>query len=155
MSKIRSGGGGGGGTSNHAALTNLGFPESGHTGFQEKLIAGDNIQIDADGKTISASGQPGPPGAAPIIIETVIGINWSGDGTIVPHSQRFDIPEIEEESLVIVRPSAEASRAEVMSYTTLNVHDGGQGKGYFLLRAFGTLNSIPIPVNVAVFKLDV
>lgn len=34
----------------HAKLSHLGFEESGHTGFQKQLIAGDNIEIDEHGR---------------------------------------------------------------------------------------------------------
>lgn len=77
-----------------------------------------------------------------------IGIDWVGDS--VPYKQTLAISGVKDDSIVEIALPSTATAAQVSAFLDLNLQDGGQTAGSITLRAFGTKNIIPIPINVIV-----
>lgn len=77
-----------------------------------------------------------------------IGTTW--DGSSAPYTQTISISGVKTNSIVEISLPSNATAAQVTAFQKLNLQDGGQTAGSITLRAFGTKNTISIPVNVVV-----
>lgn len=77
-----------------------------------------------------------------------IGTTW--DGSSAPYTQTISISGVKANSIVEISLPSSATAAQVTAFQKLNLQDGGQTAGSITLRAFGTKNTISIPVNVVV-----
>lgn len=77
-----------------------------------------------------------------------IGTSWNNSSA--PYTQIISISGVKADSIVEISLPSNASAAQVAAFLDLNLQDGGQAAGSITLRAFGTKNSIAIPVNVIV-----
>ena len=77
-----------------------------------------------------------------------IGTAWNGSSA--PYTQTIEISGVSADSIVEISLPSNASASEVSQFQDLNLQDGGQAAGSITLRAFGTKNTIPIPINVIV-----
>lgn len=77
-----------------------------------------------------------------------IGTNWTG--TSAPYTQTISISGVKAGSIVEISLPSSATAAQVAAFLDLSLQDGGQAAGSITLRAFGTKNSISIPINVIV-----
>lgn len=77
-----------------------------------------------------------------------IGTTW--DGASAPYTQTISISGVKVNSIVEISLPSNATAAQVAAFQKLNLQDGGQTAGSITLRAFGTKNTISIPVNVVV-----
>lgn len=77
-----------------------------------------------------------------------IGTSWTG--TSAPYTQSISISGVKADSIVEISLTSNATSAQVEQFQDLNLQDGGQAAGSVTLRAFGTKNTVAIPVNVIV-----
>ncbi len=77
-----------------------------------------------------------------------IGTTWNN--TSAPYTQTISVSGVKADSIVEISLPSTATAAQVAAFLDLNLQDGGQAAGSITLRAFGTKNSIEIPVNVIV-----
>lgn len=77
-----------------------------------------------------------------------IGTTW--DGSSAPYTQTLSISGVKANSIVEISLPSSATAAQVTAFQKLNLQDGGQAAGSITIRAFGTKNTISIPVNVVV-----
>lgn len=98
-----------------------------------------------------ATGETGPtghrgPSAVLGTYNAVIGTAWTG--TAAPYTQDVALADVTADCRVQVRMPVAATAEQVAAYQALNPQDGGQAAGKFTVRAFGTKNTIPIPISV-------
>lgn len=77
-----------------------------------------------------------------------IGTTWTG--TSAPYTQTISISGVKADSIVEISLPSTATASQVQQFQDLNLQDGGQAAGSITLRAFGTKNTVAIPVNVIV-----
>lgn len=77
-----------------------------------------------------------------------IGTVW--ENSSAPYTQTISISGVKTNSIVEISLPSSATAAQVAAFQKLNLQDGGQTAGSITLRAFGTKNTISIPVNVVV-----
>ena len=85
--------------------------------------------------------------------DTSISIGTSWIGSSAPYTQNIPCDSLSSESNVIeisLPPSATAQQVE--QFNALMLQDGGQTASTFTLRAFGTKNTVEIPITVIVRK---
>lgn len=84
-----------------------------------------------------------------ILTTAVIDANaWNGGSA--PYIQTIAIQEIKAASIVRISLPPSATAEHVKAFQSLNLQDGGQIDGSITLRAFGTKNTINVPVNVVI-----
>lgn len=84
-----------------------------------------------------------------VLTTAVIDANaWNGGSA--PYSQTIAIPAVKAASVVKISLPPSATVEHVKAFQGLNLQDGGQIDGSIILRAFGTKNTINIPVNVTI-----
>lgn len=81
---------------------------------------------------------------------TVATIDTVWDGLAVPYTQTIQIGGVTAESVVEISLPSTATVEEVTAFLDLGLQDGGQAEGSITIRAFGTKNTISIPLNVVV-----
>lgn len=64
--------------------------------------------------------------------------------------QEMRIEGVTADSVVDIALTPTATTEQVKAFQRLNLQGGEQGDGYFFLRAFGTANTIAIPINVVI-----
>lgn len=77
-----------------------------------------------------------------------IGTTWTGSSA--PYTQSINITGVTADNVVEISLPTNATAAQVSAYNDLVLQDGGQATGKITLRAFGTKNSITIPINVII-----
>lgn len=77
-----------------------------------------------------------------------IGTTWTGSSA--PYTQVISITGVTADNVVEISLPTNATAAQVSAYNDLVLQDGGQATGKITLRAFGTKNSITIPINVII-----
>lgn len=82
------------------------------------------------------------------LVTVPIGTSWTGSEA--PYTQTIEIEGVEENSVVEIALPATATATEVAEFQALGLQDGGQATGAITLKAFGTVNSKSIPVNVII-----
>ncbi len=82
-----------------------------------------------------------------VVNETEINTTWTGTP---PHTQKINMQGVTATSIIEISLRSDATASEVEAYNALMLQDGGQSTNSFTLRAFGTLNSIKIPINVLI-----
>lgn len=83
-------------------------------------------------------------------IQTTATIGTSWTGSAAPYTQTIAIADVEENSVVEISLPSTATAAQVKAFQKLVLQDGGQTSGSITIRAFGTKNTVSIPVNVIV-----
>lgn len=115
------------------------FAEREHL-YRWKIVDG-NLTIDEEAQA--------PDPDAKYIVRTVnIGTTWTG--TAAPYTQTIALACVKANSIVEISLPSTATIEQVEAFLELNLQDGGQAAGSITLRAFGSKNSIEIPVNVIV-----
>lgn len=100
--------------------------------------------------TLDDEAEPPVPDAKHVIAAVTIGTNWTG--TAAPYTQTVNLDCVRTDSIVEIALPSTATAEEVKAFQALNLQDGGQTNGAFTLRAFGTKNSVEIPVNVVILN---
>lgn len=100
--------------------------------------------------TIDDEAEPPVPDAKHVIAPVTIGTAWTG--TAVPYTQTINLGCVRKDSIVEIALPSTATVEEVKAFQRLNLQDGGQADGSFTLRAFGTKNTVEIPVNVVILN---
>lgn len=77
-----------------------------------------------------------------------IGTTWTGSSA--PYTQAISITGVTADSVVEISLPTNATAAQVSAYNDLVLQDGGQSAGQITLRAFGSKNTITIPINVII-----
>lgn len=77
-----------------------------------------------------------------------IGTEWSG--TSAPYTQKFTYIGIGSTSVIEISLPSTATSEQVEQFNALVLQDGGQTANTFTLKAFGTKNTVPIPIGVIV-----
>lgn len=77
-----------------------------------------------------------------------IGTTWTGSSA--PYTQAISITGVTADSVVEISLPTNATAAQVSAYNDLVLQDGGQTAGQITLRAFGSKNTITIPINVII-----
>lgn len=77
-----------------------------------------------------------------------IGTTWSGSSA--PYTQSISITGVTANNVVEISLPTNATAAQVTAYNDLVLQDGGQSTGTITLRAFGSKNTITIPINVII-----
>lgn len=77
-----------------------------------------------------------------------IGTEWSG--TSAPYTQKFTYSGIGSTSVIEISLPSTATSEQVEQFNALVLQDGGQTANTFTLKAFGTKNTVPIPIGVIV-----
>lgn len=77
-----------------------------------------------------------------------IGTEWSG--TSAPYTQKFTYSGIGSTSVIEISLPSTATSEQVEQFNALVLQDGGQTASTFTLKAFGTKNTVPIPIGVIV-----
>lgn len=83
-----------------------------------------------------------------VVNETEINTTWTG--TTAPYTQTINMNGVTATSIIEISLSSEATASQVEAYNALMLQDGGQAANVFVLRAFGTKNTIKIPINVLI-----
>lgn len=83
-----------------------------------------------------------------VVNETEINTTWTG--TTAPYIQTINMKGVTATSIIEISPRSEATASQVEAYNALMLQDGGQAANVFMLRAFGTKNTIKIPINVLI-----
>ena len=83
-----------------------------------------------------------------VVHETEIGTTW--EGTSAPYTQTINVLGVTATSIIEIALRSDATASEVEAYNALMLQDGGQATKSFTLKAFGTKNTIKIPINVLV-----
>ena len=83
-----------------------------------------------------------------VVNETEINTTWTG--TTVPYTQTINMNGVTATSIIEISLRSEATASQVEAYNALMLQDGGQAANAFVLRAFGTKNTIKIPINVLI-----
>lgn len=83
-----------------------------------------------------------------VVNETEINTTWTG--TTAPYTQTINMKGVTATSIIEISPRSEATASQVEAYNALMLQDGGQAANVFVLRAFGTKNTIKIPINVLI-----
>lgn len=83
-----------------------------------------------------------------VVNETEINTTWTG--TTAPYTQTINMNGVTATSIIEISLRSEATASEVEAYNALMLQDGGQAANSFTLRAFGTKNTIKIPINVLI-----
>lgn len=83
-----------------------------------------------------------------VVNETEINTTWTG--TTAPYTQTINMKGVTATSIIEISLSSEATASQVEAYNALMLQDGGQAANVFVLRAFGTKNTIKIPINVLI-----
>ena len=81
---------------------------------------------------------------------TTATISTSWSGSAAPYTQTISIEGVEEKNVVEIALPSTATAAQVKAFQKLVLQDGGQTNGSITLKAFGTKNSVSIPVNVII-----
>lgn len=79
-----------------------------------------------------------------------IGIGWTKNSAEDCYRQTIFIEGVTADSVVDISLTATATTEQVKAFLNLGLQDGGQGDGYIVLRAFGAVNKITIPINVVI-----
>lgn len=74
----------------------------------------------------------------------------SWNGSSAPYNQSFIVSGVTPTSVVEISLPSTTTKAQVEAFQKLNLQDGGQSTNTITLRAFGTKNTIAIPINVIV-----
>lgn len=82
--------------------------------------------------------------------EATIGISWTENSAEDCYRQTIFVEGVAADSVVDVSLAATATPEQVKAFLSLGLQDGGQGDGYIVLRAFGSVNKITIPINVVI-----
>lgn len=91
-------------------------------------------------------GIQGPPGpGTPLYFSTIIDTGWD------TRVQEILQPNITPTSILMIKPASTATDAEILVYQELNLQDAGQDAGVFRIKYLGTLNTIPIPIDVVLW----
>lgn len=77
-----------------------------------------------------------------------IGTEWSG--TSAPYTQKFTYSGIGSTSVIEISLPSTATSEQVEQFNALVLQDGGQTASTFTLKAFGTKNTVSIPIRVIV-----
>lgn len=77
-----------------------------------------------------------------------IGTEWSG--TSAPYTQKFTYSGIGSTSVIEISLPSTATSEQVEQFNALVLQDGGQTANTFTLKAFGTKNTVSIPIRVIV-----
>lgn len=77
-----------------------------------------------------------------------IGTTWTGSSA--PFSQTISVSGVTASSVVEISLPTNATAAQVEAYNNLVLQDGGQTTNSITLRAFGSKNTITIPINVII-----
>jgi hypothetical protein len=107
-------------------------------------------KIDNGNLTLDEEVEPPVPDAKHVIAAVVIGTAWTGN--TVPYTQTIPLECVRANSIVEIALPATATVEEVKAFQRLNLQDGGQTDGSITLRAFGTKNTIEIPVNIVILN---
>lgn len=83
-----------------------------------------------------------------VVNETEIDTTWAG--TTAPYTQTINMNGVTATSIIEISLRSEATASQVEAYNALMLQDGGQAANVFVLRAFGTKNTIKIPINVLI-----
>lgn len=83
-----------------------------------------------------------------VVNETEINTTWAG--TTAPYTQIINMNGVTATSIIEISLRSEATASQVEAYNALMLQDGGQAANVFVLRAFGTKNTIKIPINVLI-----
>ena len=83
-----------------------------------------------------------------VVNETEINTTWTG--TTAPYTQTINMNGVTATSIIEISLRSEATASQVEAYNALMLQDGGQAANAFVLRAFGTKNTIKIPINVLI-----
>ena len=110
--------------------------------YRWKIIDG-NLTLDDEAEAP-------PPDAKYVVTTAIIGTTWAG--TTAPYTQTIPLSCVKEHSIVEISLPATATIEDVEAFQDLNLQDGGQANGSFTLRAFGSVNTTEIPVNVTILN---
>lgn len=81
-------------------------------------------------------------------LSKTITTTWLGKN--IPVMQTMPVAGVTASSVVEVSLPTNATVSQVSAYQALNLQDGGQGKGFLVLRAFGEKNTEPIPIQLVI-----
>lgn len=110
--------------------------------YRWKIVNG-NLTLDEEAEAPA-------PDAKHVIAAVTIGTAWTG--TAAPYTQTINLDCVRKNSIVEIALPSTATVDEVKEFQRLNLQDGGQADGSFTLRAFGTKNTIEIPLNVVILN---
>lgn len=77
-----------------------------------------------------------------------IATNWSG--TSAPYTQTLSVTGATANNVIEISLPSNASTQQVAAYQALILQDGGQSVGSITLKAFGTKNTVEIPINIVI-----
>ena len=83
-----------------------------------------------------------------VLVTGAISTSWTGSSA--PYTQTITNDNIEAGSVIEVSLSSTATAAQADAFNALQLADGGQADGSFTLRAFGTKNTVSIPINILI-----
>lgn len=109
--------------------------------WQGTAASGKTLTVDNDGY-VTAVDKSSTKATA------TIGTTWAGSSA--PYTQVISITGVTADNVVEISLPTNATAAQVSAYNDLVLQDGGQATGKITLRAFGTKNSITIPINVII-----
>lgn len=72
------------------------------------------------------------------------------NGSAAPYSQEIEVTGATAQNVIEVSLRARATAEQVKAYQALNLQDGGQESGKIVLNAFGTKNTIDVPICIIV-----
>ena len=82
------------------------------------------------------------------LLTATIGTSWKGGS--VPYTQTITANGVTANDVIEIALPNTVTAAQVEAFNSLMLQDGGQTDGSFTLRAFGTLNTMNIPINIIV-----
>lgn len=77
-----------------------------------------------------------------------IGTTWVGDSA--PYTQTLNVLGVTADSIVDIFLSSDATATQATAYGKLNLQDGGQANKSITLKAFGTKNTVTIPIKIII-----
>lgn len=81
-------------------------------------------------------------------VTTNISTTWTG--TAAPYTQSISIASVTADSIVDVSLASTATDEQAKAYMALMLQDGGQAAKSITLKAYGTKNTVAIPINIVV-----
>ena len=108
------------------------------------------LGVAADGTLYTGNADNEPvrqAGGSFLILHYIYPDAWSSDD--VPR-QTFSFPQVTATSVIEISLPEDATKTHVKEFQALNLQDGGQEDGSFFLRAFGSLNTAVVPINIII-----
>lgn len=127
----------------------LGLDQVNNTSDANKPISTDTqTALDAKASTTALSNGLATKQPSRISTKATISTSWDGEA---PYTQSIYNANVTTACDVEISLSSTATQAQTEAWNALGLQPGGQAAGSFTLRAWGTVNTISIPVEVTIW----